>query len=968
MLDPVAAWPWQWVAAVALAAVAAAAAAWWLRGFLTRRAAGAAAGDRTAGDPAAVPLPTMLESALAATPIGIAFADRDLRFVRVNDALAQFTGRPPEAHIGRPVRELLPPGIAAAIEPTLRRVLATGETVLGVELRGESTEREGGRHYLANVYPVRGPRGRPEWVGALISDVTAERRRRAERDRLVAALRESEARFRALAESGVIGVLVANPERVLEANDAFLQLIGYTRDEMHTGRIRWTDILAPEYAERDEAALRELLATGVCRPFEKEYIRKDGVRVPILIGGAVTEREPLEWACFVMDIGERKRTEAELRESERRYRSLFDRNPTPMWVYDFETLRFVDVNPAAVAHYGWSRAEFLAMTIRDVRPPDEHAYLTDALRSRGPGITVGGRFRHWKKDGTPIEVDITSQELIFGDRRSRLVLATDVSARVRAEEDVQKFVSLVESSGDCIAMATLDWRLFYLNRAGRALAGLGAERPAGDAHLGELWDEPTRLALETEVLPAVAAGERREFEGRLRHAASGELSEVDCSAFGIRDARTGRVLAAAFVVRDRTEQRRIGEHLRQAQRMEAIGRVAGGVAHEVNNMMTVILGFCTFLEHGLEAPDQRADDVAQIARAAERAAEVSRSLLAYSRRQLLQPQVLDLSAVLLDMESVLRRLMGEDRQCLFQLSPQIGLVQTDRAQLEQVLLNLALNARDAMPRGGRFSLETSTVVLGADYAHRHPGTEVRPGPYVRLAMSDTGHGMDAATQAQAFEPFFTTKPVGQGSGLGLSTAYGIVKQSGGYIWLYSEPGQGTTLKVYLPQVAESGAPVTWVAAPAPPRGQGEVVLVVEDEDVVRDFACRFLQGQGYATREAADGVAALALVGSAPDTIDLVLCDVVMPRMGGPELAGRLAILEPGLPVLFTSGYTDDEIARRGLLAAGAPFLQKPFSPETLARRVREVLDAPTARRAPRRASAPGRAPGDRTAHRESSA
>ncbi|HET8622461.1 MAG TPA: PAS domain S-box protein, partial [Gemmatimonadales bacterium] len=675
------------------------------------------------------------------------------------------------------------------------------------------------------------------------------------------------------------------------------------------------------------------------RPFEKEYLRKDKRRVPIVIGAAITQQAPLEWACFVIDISERKRAEQVVRESEQRYRSLFDRNPSPMWVYDFNTLAILDVNQAAVDHYGWSREEFLALTIRDLRPPTELAALDDALSRRGPGVTVNGRFRHWRKDGTVMEVEVTSQEVAFRGVRARLVLALDVTARVRAEEDVQRFVSLVENSGDFIAMASLDWRLVYLNQAGRALVGLDSETLVTGTAVPDLWDPDTRLTVQQEVLPRIAAGQSWTFDGRLRHARTGEPVEVECSAFGIRDAQSGRVLAGAFVLRDLTERMRVQEHLRQAQRMEAIGRVAGGVAHEVNNMMTVILGFCTFLSRSIPDNDSRQEDVTQIARAADRAADVSRQLLAYSRRQLLQPQVLQLNAVLLDMESVLRRLMGEDREFVLRPTPQLGWVRTDRAQFEQVIINLALNARDAMPQGGRLSVETATVVLSGDDAHRHPGTVVRPGPYVLVSVSDTGRGMDAATESQIFEPFFTTKPVGHGTGLGLSTAYGIIKQSDGYIWVYSEPGHGTTFRIYLPLVEESGERVAWTAPPPAPRGQGERVLVVEDEALVRDFACRFLQGEGYVTIEAEDGYNAIQVLRADPDPVDLVLSDVVMPRMGGRELAGQLAQLRPGLPVLFMSGYTNDEIMRRGLLEPGAPFLAKPFSPETLSAKVRDVLD-----------------------------
>ena len=923
-----------------LVLLAAAAVGWLARGLFQRPR------RPRAVEPEAAPPPSMLESALAVTPIGIGFADRNLRFVRVNDAFARFNGITPDAHVGRSVRELLPARALTVAEPLIRRVFDTGEPVLGVHVRlGEPSASEPVRDFYGNLFPVRGPDGRVAWVGATVLDVTTRMRTELERERLVAALRESQARVRALSESGVIGMLVANPERIIEANAAFLDLLGYSREEMLAGALHWGGMAPPEFAEADARALQELRETGVVRPFEKEYLRKDGSRVPVVIGGAITGQSPLEWTCFVIDESERRRAEAEMHASEARYRSLFDRLPAPMWVYDYESFRFLDVNQAAIDQYGWTREEFLRMSIRDIRPPEDLAAFDDRLRARGPGVTVGGRFRHRRKDGRTLEVEVASQEVLFAGIRARLVLATDVTERVGIEEDVQRFVSLVENAGDFIAMVGLDWRVVYLNKAGRALVGLPAESMVGDVPITGLWQEDSRETVWRDVLPRLGEGQSWDFEGRLRHVRTGEPIDVECNAFGIRDAKTGRVLAGAFVVRDLTERKRVDEHLRQAQRMEAIGRVAGGVAHEVNNMMTVILGFCTFLAKSLEEADGRLGDVAQIARAAERAAEVSRQLLAYSRRQLLQPRVLELNAVLIEMESVLRRLMGEDRHVVLRLGGPASWVKTDRTQLEQVILNLALNARDAMPQGGRFAMETTLVTLDADYARLHPATVVRPGAYVLLTVSDTGRGMDPATQAQIFDPFFTTKPVGHGTGLGLSMAYGIVKQSNGYIWVYSEPGEGTTFKIYLPQVEESGVATAWSAAEAPPRGAGERILVVEDEELVRGFACRFLRNEGYVTRESGDGVDALALLRAEPDAADLVLTDAVMPRMGGRELADHLARLRPGLPILFMSGYTNDEIMRRGLLTPGAPFLQKPFSPEALATKVREVLDAARGRR-----------------------
>jgi two-component system cell cycle sensor histidine kinase/response regulator CckA len=390
---------------------------------------------------------------------------------------------------------------------------------------------------------------------------------------------------------------------------------------------------------------------------------------------------------------------------------------------------------------------------------------------------------------------------------------------------------------------------------------------------------------------------------------------------------------------DITERRQMEEQLGQVQRMDAVGRLAGGVAHEVNNMMTAILGFTDLLLEPTRPGEPRRADLLQIRKAAERAATVTAQLLAFSRRQLLQPRVVDLNLVLSELQPMLLRLLGEDKRLSVQLEQDLWPVHADRGQLEQVVINLALNARDAMPRGGRFSIESANVVLDEPYLSRHPATAIAAGSYVRLVVSDTGNGIPLEVQARIFEPFFTTKPVGQGTGLGLSMVYGIVKQSGGFVWVYSEPGQGTSFKLYLPRVGllpEARGPL---ADGSIPRGV-ETVLVVEDDEMVRLLTARLLASRGYAPIEARNGDEALALVRAHPGQIQLVVSDVVMPELGGAEFARRLAELQPELPVLFMSGFTDDEVVRRGLLDPAAPYLQKPFDAASLGRRVREMLDA----------------------------
>jgi nitrogen-specific signal transduction histidine kinase/CheY-like chemotaxis protein len=376
----------------------------------------------------------------------------------------------------------------------------------------------------------------------------------------------------------------------------------------------------------------------------------------------------------------------------------------------------------------------------------------------------------------------------------------------------------------------------------------------------------------------------------------------------------------------------------QMQRIEAIGRLAGGVAHDFNNLLNVIFGYCDMLTRELAGQERALERVGHIQRAAERGAALTRQLLAYSRQQVVQPRVLDLNALVAETSEMLRRLIGEDLRLVLRQAPGLGRVSADPGQLEQVLMNLAVNARDAMPVGGTLTIETENAELGNDFVRAHPW--MAAGRYVQLSISDTGVGMDGATRERAFEPFFTTKGEGKGTGLGLSMVYGIVKQAGGSILLYSEPGIGSTFKIYLPRVdAEaSSAPLSCVGLPL---GGSETILLVEDQELALEMLREALQGYGYDVLAAANGAAALQLAAAASGPIQLLLTDVVMPGMSGRELAEALLPAHPGMRVLYMSGYTSDAITLRGVLEEGVAFISKPFSPEALVRRLREVLAAP---------------------------
>jgi nitrogen-specific signal transduction histidine kinase/CheY-like chemotaxis protein len=393
------------------------------------------------------------------------------------------------------------------------------------------------------------------------------------------------------------------------------------------------------------------------------------------------------------------------------------------------------------------------------------------------------------------------------------------------------------------------------------------------------------------------------------------------------------------VAQDITERRTLEQQLRQSQRMEAIGRLAGGVAHDFNNLLTVIIGNTELLLKQVARGEPMWEDLKEISTASQRAATLTAQLLAFSRKQVLTPRILHLNTLVTDSSTMLRRLIGEDVELVTRLGVDLNLVRVDPGQMVQVIMNLAINARDAMPTGGKLTIETANAELDEAYARRH--VAMVPGRYVMLAVSDTGVGMDATTQSRIFEPFFTTKELGKGTGLGLSTVYGIVKQSGGNIWVYSEPGQGTVFKIYLPRADETtDSKESSGRVSGQDLGGTETVLLVEDEDVVRNLVRSILERHGYAVLGAADGTEAMRLLARHLGRVDLLLTDVVIPQMSGPELAEQVVASHPEVGLLYMSGYTDNAIVHHGVLDAGLAFIQKPFTPEALLRKVREVLDS----------------------------
>jgi two-component system cell cycle sensor histidine kinase/response regulator CckA len=638
----------------------------------------------------------------------------------------------------------------------------------------------------------------------------------------------------------------------------------------------------------------------------------------------------------MQDVTERRRAEKSLRDSESQYRMLFEGNPHSMWVFDRETLAFLAVNDAAVAHYGYTREEFLRMTLKDIRPPEDIGPLLDYLAKSSTGIQMAGEWRHRRKDGAILNVMVTIHPITFVGKSALLELAEDITGRKRAEEQIRKLSRAVEQSPVSILIADRRGDIEYVNPKFTAATGYTLDEVRGQntrvLRFGETQPEEYRELWET----ITSGGEwRGEFHNRKK---DGTLLLARASISPIRD-ESGTITHFLGVEEDITAQRLLEEQLRRAQKMEAVGRLAAGIAHDFNNLLTVISGRSDLLCDKLEPGGKLRDSVEEIRKAADRAAGLTRQLLAFSRQQILQPQILDLNVIVSRMDKLLLRLIREDIELRTAYSKDLGLIKADPSQIEQVVMNLAVNARDAMPRGGKLTIETSNVTLGSAYAGTH--LQLTPGPYVLLAVSDTGIGMDEATKSRIFEPFFTTKEQGKGTGLGLATVYGIVKQSGGYIWVYSEAGQGTTFKVYFPQAGVPAVPAADSSSQPHTSPQGdETILVAEDEAPLRRMVVEILESSGYRVLEAANGIDALKVAAGHAQPIHLLLTDIVMPGMGGRELAERMSAAYPKMKVLFTSGYTNDAVIRYGVLGAGAAFLQKPFSPQAVGRKVREVLDA----------------------------
>jgi PAS domain S-box-containing protein len=769
--------------------------------------------------------------------------------------------------------------------------------------------------------------------------------------------RESEEKYRLLVSQIPAMVFQGYGDWSIDPLDEKIKVLtGYSKEDFDSRRVKWCDLIPAEDLDYAAKVFIEALKTDKSYVREHRLRRKDGEIIWVQCRGQIflNDQGKVDHISGVsFDVTQRRLAEEAVREGERFLADIFASIQDGINILDTD-YNIIRVNPTLERWYDHARplvGKKCYEVIHGQQEPCESCPYRQTLETGKAAYKVTPRKG---KDGAEvgwIEVFVFPiMDLATGQVKGVIQHIRDITERRQAEEALQErerfLTSIFASIQDGINVLDNEFNIVRVNQAmerayAQAMPLVG--KKCYEAYHGrrEPCDIcPARTTLET-------GGAAREMI--TEKGAEGEIFRyVELFTFPLLDMSSGQMQGVVEYVRDITARqqaeealRQSEEQLRQAVKMEAVGRLAGGVAHDFNNILTAITGYSDLLLLNLDQQDPQRQDVQDILVAADRAASLTRQLLAFSRKQVLQPQRLDLNRVVANMDKMLRRIIGEDIDLVTVLGPELGTVTADPGQIEQVVMNLAVNARDAMPQGGKLTIETVDVDLDAAYAQNH--LEAQPGPYVMLAVSDTGVGLDQEAQARIFEPFFTTKELGKGTGLGLSTVYGIVKQSGGLIWVYSEPGKGTTFKIYLPRLDGAGISAGLVQASAASERGSEIILLVEDEDMVRHVARRILARLGYTVLEAASGLDALVVSREHAGPIHLMLTDVVMPGMSGWEIMENLKPQRPGMKVLFMSGHTENAIVHHGVLNPGTAFIQKPFKHDFLAHKVREVLDNPAA-------------------------
>jgi two-component system, cell cycle sensor histidine kinase and response regulator CckA len=764
-----------------------------------------------------------------------------------------------------------------------------------------------------------------------------------EREIEASALRQSEEKYRSLVENSLQGLTIIQDSLLVFCNGNFASMLGCTVEEALRLSAEQLDALVfPDDSEAIRQRHQDQLdGKPVNARYEFRGFKLDGSMIWLEAYTSVIEfgGRPAIQSVY-MDITERKNAENALRESEERFRLLAETIDEIFWIFDMGGKGIAYLSPAYDRLWGYPRELVLMrpdpfmMEMVHVEDRDTVIANRECLLS---GRAVSFEYRIIRPDGSVRNMWERAYPILDkgGNVFRTIGVGQDVTEWRRAEEalkEAKEYLNqIINCIGDPIFVKDREHRFVLVNDAICAFTGMKRDEMLGHA------------GMPPEIEASLWRQEEHVFETRQETSTEDVFTDVQGNP---RTMMTKKTLLTdksgheqiVGVLRDITEHKRLEAQFLQSQKMEAVGVLAGGVAHDFNNLLNVINGYTELILDGLAQGDPLREELNQIRDAGQRAAALTSQLLDFGRKQLLQPEIFDLNRVLSEMSAMLRRMIGEDIEILFHPQSTPATIHADPAKVQQVVMNLVINARDAMPDGGKITIETASVNFESGYISRH--SVAKPGHYIMLAISDTGAGMDAAIQAHVFEPFFTTKAKGKGTGLGLSTVYGIVKQSGGFIWVYSEPGKGTTIKTYFPKSEIMTAAPQTEAKPQIEFTGLETVLLVEDEAAVRSLTSRILRDRGYNVLEAADGMEALNISQEYKSEIHMVLTDVVMPGMGGKALVSRIGELRPGVKTLFISGYTDNAISHHGILDSGVAFLQKPFTLDGLVRKVREVLDS----------------------------
>lgn len=755
-----------------------------------------------------------------------------------------------------------------------------------------------------------------------------------------------EAGFRYGFDQAAIGMaLVGLDGGWLRVNSALCGIVGYSEQELLATNFQ--GITHPEDLNADLNYVDQMLRDEIrTYQMEKRYIHKNGDPVWILLSVSRVYDKDNQPICFfsqIQDIGERKRAEEALRESDKRFQALLDNSPNLIFIKDAEG-RYLVVNKEFETALGVNKDEIQHKRDGDVFPNEQAAvFRSNDRQVLDAGTPIEFEEVSMQEDG--LHTSIVHKFPLF-DAEGKIYaiggIVTDISERKRAEKQLrqreEEHRRLIENVPEVVWKTDEHGRVFFISSKIEEVFGYAREEIYREGEL--LWFARMHVDDRARVREAYLKlfDERQPFdvEYRTQHRDGHWMWWHDRAAALTNSSEKGH---AEGLLSDITERKQMEQQLRQRHKMEAIGQLAGGLAHDFNNLLTVIKGNSEILSDVVKQCDAQRRSVEQIATAADRAASLTRQLLAFSRMQMLIPKVIDLNTIVAEMSKMLPRLLTEEIEFVFVPDAALGRIKADPGQIEQVVMNLAVNARDAMAEGGKLVIETKNFTMDEAYARRH--APAMPGSYVLLRFSDTGEGMDAETQSHIFEPFFTTKAQGRGTGLGLATVYGIVKQSGGFIWVDSEVGRGTTFEICFPRVTK---PIDLTRESRRERVAirgTETVLLAEDEEAVRELIADFLRQNGYTVMEAKNGIEGLQKAEQGGPTIHLLLTDLVMPKMGGWELAERLAPQIPGLRVLFMSGYSEYMAAEASDKRSLSPLLQKPFSMEGLGRKVREVLEKP---------------------------